>query len=301
MNTREFDYILKVSELKSITKAANVLHITQPALSRFIKDIEDELGARIFDRSTNPISLTYAGECYVESARRIMLEHERLQKEIRDITRHMTGRLRIGTSRDRASYMMPKLLPAFTAKYPGIKAEVFTESGRKLREALKEGSIDIMILPDTWPEDREDFGSRLIYSEELVLAAKAGTIPDCDLRNNRRSIIPEALNKMKFFLLFREHAMRSFCEKYFREHDIKPDIMMEFKSNITCYRMAVTGMGVTIVPRITTLMLESDDDAEIFSLDDEPVMWDVRAFHRRGAYIGEPEQELMRIAAEIFK
>ena len=299
-NLRELKYILRVADLRSVTRAANELHITQPALSRCIHDAESELGVKIFDRSTNPITLTYAGECYIESAKRIILEHERLRKEIRDITHHMTGRLRIGTSRDRASYMMPKLLPEFCNKYPGINVEVFTESGKRLRDALREGRIDILILPDTWPDDAYNFESRKIYTEELVLIAKNGTIPEEFCNEDRTAIIPEKLNMMKFFLLFQEHAIRSFCDKYFREKGIKPDIHMQFKSNITCYRMALTGMGVTIVPFLTTQMMGTNEDIEIFSLDDEPVTWEVRAFYRKGAYIGEPEEELMRMACEIF-
>ncbi|MBQ2616821.1 MAG: LysR family transcriptional regulator [Synergistaceae bacterium] len=300
MNLRELKYILKVAELRSVTGAANELHISQPALSRYIHDVEEELGAKIFDRSTTPISLTYAGECYVQSAKRILLEHENLRREIRDITNHMAGRLRIGTSRDRASFMMPKLLPPFIAKYPGIETEIFTESGQKLREALRDGRIDIMILPDTWPDDAQNFTSSLIYTEELVLAARAGTIPPESLTPNRRAIIPEALGGMRFFLLFREHAIRSFCDKYFREHGIKPEVAMEFSSNITCYRMAAAGMGVTIIPQLTAEMAGAGDEAEIFSLGDEPVTWEVRAFWRKGAYIGEPEREMIRIAGEIF-
>lgn len=300
MNLRELRYILKVADLRSVTGAANELHISQPALSRYIHDVEEELGAKIFDRSTTPISLTYAGECYTRSARRILLEHESLTREIRDITHHMAGRLRIGTSRDRASFMMPRLLPPFTAKYPGIEAEIFTDSGQKLREALRDGRIDIMILPDTWPDDAGTLASRLIYTEELVLAARAGTIPDEFCADGRKSIKPEVLRDMRFFLLFREHAMRSFCDKYFRDNGIKPAVAMEFSSNITCYRMAVAGMGVTIIPELTAEMAGAGGEAEIFSLGDEPVTWEVRAFWRKGAYIGEPERELMALAGEIF-
>lgn len=298
MNLRELNYILKVSEVRSVTKAANQLHISQPALSRYIIDVEAELGIKIFDRSTNPLSLTFAGEKYIETAQRILLEHENLRKEIRDITQHMTGRLRIGTSRDRASFMMPKILPEFCGKYSGIKVEVFTESGQKLREALKEGKIDLLILPDMIKDC--NFESELIYSEELVLAAKAGTIPNEFCTKGRRAIIPAKIDGMKFFLLFPEHAIRAFCDKYFRINGVKPEIIMQFSSNITCYRMAATGMGAAIIPSLTTQMSGSGDDVEIFSLDSEPARWEVKAFYRKGAYIGEPERELIKIAGEIF-
>ena len=301
MNLRELQYILKVAELRSITGAANELHISQPALSRYIHDVEAELGVKIFDRSTTPISLTYAGECYTETARKILLEHDSLKREIRDITHHMAGRLRIWTSRDRASFMMPKLLPEFVARYPGIDTEIFTESGQKLREALKSGRIDILILPETLPEDASTFESRLICTEELVLAAKPGTVPTDSRISGRNAVKPEALGRMKFFLLFREHAIRAFCDKFFRLHSIKPDIVMEFSSNITCYRMAAAGMGVAIIPELTAEMAGAGCEAETFSLGDEPVTWEVRAFFRKGAYLGEPENELIRMAREIFR
>lgn len=287
MSIRELKYILRVAEFRSVTGAANELHISQPALSRYIRDVEEELGVKIFDRSTNPISLTLAGERYVESAKRILLEHENLWREIRDITHHMTGRLRIGSSRDRASYMMPKLLLGFCAKYPGIQVEVFTESGQKLREALRDGRIDILILPDTLADEAYNFESRLVYREELVLAAKAGTV----------SRFPDSIGELDFLLLFKEHAIRTFCDKFFRERGIRPRVKMEFSSNIACYRMAAAGMGAAIIPEMTAKMCDAGGEVEVFRIGET---WEVRAFWRKGAYIGEPEDDLMILAEEIF-
>ena len=304
-NLRELTYMLKIAEIRNITKTAKVLHIAQPTLSTFVHDVEEGLGVKIFDRSTNPLSLTFAGEKYIESAKKILLEYENLKKEIRDINNHMTGRLRIGTSRDRASFMLPKMLPLFCEKYPGIDVEIFTDSGQKLHEALRDGRLDLVILPDTWQGMWKDFDfeSRSIYSEELVFIARAGMIPYKFYKtgeNGIRIIKTNAMKQMKFFLLFKEHAMRTFCDQYFKTHRIKPEIRMQFSSNITCYRMAAAGMGVTIVPFLTTQMSDAGDKTEIFSLDEKPVTWEVKAFYRKGAYIGEPELELIKIANGIF-
>ena len=129
MEFRQMKYILTLAETRNMTRAAEKLYISQPALSHYLKCVEDELGAQLFDRSTAPMSLTYAGRCYVERARAILLENEQLKRQMRDITRHMSGKLTIGTSRDRASYMMPRILPEFAALYPGIEIEIFTASG----------------------------------------------------------------------------------------------------------------------------------------------------------------------------
>ena len=75
---------------------------------------------------------------------------------------------------------------------------------------------------------------------------------------------------------------------------------MEFSSDITCYRMASAGMGATIIPALTAEMAAAGDETEIFSLSEKAVTWEVRAFFRKGVYIGEPEQELISLADEIF-
>ena len=141
MDFRQLQYLTAVAEHRNVTKAAESLYISQSALSHYIRKTEEELGVQLFDRSTTPISLTYAGKCYIQSAQRILMENERLMKELREITENMTGVLRIGISRDRASYIMPRLTRDFLALYPGIQVDIFTESAQQLREALKSGRV----------------------------------------------------------------------------------------------------------------------------------------------------------------
>ena len=294
MDFRQMRYLIEVAECRSVSRAASNLYVSQSAVSHYIKYAEESLGVRLFDRSTNPITLTYAGQCYIEAARKILLENEKLSREIRDITNHMTGLLRIGTSRDRASYMIPKLLPGFKAKYPGIKVEVFTESGKILREKLHEGRIDLLILPDDGKEIPIGICTRVIYVEELLLAARKGFF------SGRKSIQPPEINDMPFFMQFKEHTTRSFCDAFFGENGITPQIVMEFPSNITCYRMAATGLGLAIIPFMITRLTSTEDEAELFSLGDKRT-WDVLVYWRRDSYIGQPELDLIEMAEDIFR
>ena len=137
MNLLELVYILKVAELRSVTGAADALHISQPELSRYIHDVEKELGAKIFDRSTNPISLTYAGECYTQSAKRILLEHENLQREIRDITHHMTWRLRIGDIKRQSFIHDAEIIAYVEREISGDKDRNFTDGWQKTPRGIK--------------------------------------------------------------------------------------------------------------------------------------------------------------------
>jgi transposase InsO family protein len=82
MDFRQLQYLTAVAEHRNVTKAAESLYISQSALSHYIRKTEEELGVQLFDRSTTPISLTYAGQCYIQSAQRILLENQRLMKEL---------------------------------------------------------------------------------------------------------------------------------------------------------------------------------------------------------------------------
>ena len=82
MDFKQLAYIIKVAECRNITKAAKELFISQPSLSQFITKAEEELGVRLFDRSMNPLSLTYAGTKYIEAARKIIMVNENIKKEL---------------------------------------------------------------------------------------------------------------------------------------------------------------------------------------------------------------------------
>lgn len=296
MDFRQLQYLTAVAEYRNVTKAAEALYISQSALSHYIRKTEEELGVQLFDRSTSPISLTYAGMCYIQSARRILLENERLMKELREITENMTGVLRMGISRDRASYTMPRLVRDFQRKYPGIRVDLFTESAQQLREALKTGRIDLLLLPADGRDTDPALACQKIYTEELVLCGGKGT-----LQGDGFLAEPKSLDQKPFFLLKQEHAIRSFCDGFFRRHRIHPEIRNEFSSSVTCYRMAAAGLGFAIVPYMVTQLAFSGEEMDIFSLGKEPSTWDINMYYRKDAYLGHPEQDMICLAQHLFR
>ncbi len=300
MEYRQLKYLLTLAETRNMTRAAEQLYISQSALSHYLKCVEEELGVRLFDRSTTPMSLTHAGECYMQSARKILMESDQLHRELRDITQHMSGKLVLGTSRDRASYMAPRILSVFAERYPKIQVEIFTASAQKLFDALRTGRVDLVLLPDAGQADSQGLCSELIYSEELVLAAKKGLLPEKARIPGQHAVKSRALDGAPFFLLFQEHAMRTFSDRWFKREKIHPEIRMEFSTNISCFRMAAAGLGYAIIPYLTTKLANPGGEIELFSLGKTPETWEVRMFSRKGAYLGTPEQDLIQIAKEQF-
>ena len=301
MDVRELKYLLTLAECRNMTRAAEALYISQSALSHYVKNVEKTLGTRLFDRSTTPLSLTPAGRCYMDSARRILMEEERLEKELRDITRHMSGTLCLGIAPDRLSYMIPRLLPRISAAYPGIEVRLLSGSGQSLTEALRRGDCDLVILSDSMEVTRQGLSGEVLYPEEIVLAVHRGSMSDA-LRDpgNPRVVRPARLAALPLFLLPQGHGSRAFCDGFYRRHRLNPAIRLELPNNIGFYRMAATGMGAAIIPYMTTRLTDLGDSIELFSLGDPPETWNICMLWRDGAYIGQPEQDLIGMAKEIF-
>ena len=109
----KLNYLMAVAKLQSFSKAAKECYVSQPALTRCVKNIEDELGVKLFDRSCAPIKLTYAGERYIAGMQQILDMKLKLDQEMSDIAARRRDRLTLGIPTTRSSTWLPRILPAF--------------------------------------------------------------------------------------------------------------------------------------------------------------------------------------------
>ena len=301
MDFRQLQYVAKVVQCQSITKAANELFISQSALSHYIQNVEKEMGIQLFDRSTTPLSLTYAGRRFIEYAQNILLQNEELKKEFSDITHSVKGQIKIGIPPERAAYMLPRLIPAFSAKYPSIDLNISTGTGKELVDNLRTGAIDLSFLSAVDKEWLNDFQCRDLYKEELVICAQKGTIEQKYLvKKASHSFDLRHLNKFSLYIETKGHVMRIFCDDFFKKNNLMPAATTELPSNIACCRMASTGLGLAIVPYLTTRLTQCEHEIELFSLGQKPVIWTVNALYRKNSYLSQPEQFLLSLVTEKF-
>ncbi|HWS30166.1 MAG TPA: LysR family transcriptional regulator [Clostridia bacterium] len=300
MDFRQLQYICMVAETKSITKAATALYISQPSLSHFIAKTEEELGVSLFDRSTTPISLTYAGEKYVQTAHKILALNEQMQKEFRDISKNMKGRLRIGLPHDRAAYMLPMIVPAFNREFPGIEVQIYTAPSKGLLDALYRGLANIVILPCGEPQEKKLESFTICREEMLVVAGKGAISSDCLIGGQGNTVDLARIVDYPFLLLQQGHASRTMIDALFQACGMMPRIRLETNSNITSYRLAASGMGITIVPGMITKLVRHDPDAQLYSIYPGPVMWEVRALYLRDSYMGVAEHRFLEIARNVL-
>lgn len=245
MNIKHAQYVLAVLKEGSITAAAKKLYISQPSLSQMIKLVENNLGAPVFDRSANPIALTYAGQKYVEAARQVLAIEQNLAREIEEINHEENGNIRLGIPVQRAMQVLPFVLPRFRKMYPGVSLELSEHGSATIETMLLEGSLDLACLT-TYPK-HEELHYMLIEDEELVLFTSKNTAIAKRIPSGSEISITEA--KEESFICSKPgHSVRTTQDRLFVMYDIQPHILLETTSIEVGKRVAIACDAVFICP-----------------------------------------------------
>ena len=169
MNTRHAQLVLAVVREGSFTAAAKSLFVTQPTLSQQIRQIEQQLGQPIFERGTTPVSLTPAGQIYVQSARRFLQIEAQMNESLAALSGRQTGLLRLGLPMQRADELLPQVLPEFQSAYPDVRLQAVSARNDALEAGLLGGELDMALLFGEAENEKLDY--QLIASDEVILVA----------------------------------------------------------------------------------------------------------------------------------
>ena len=219
MNEKHMQYILAVLKEGSFTAAARKLYISQPSLSQAIKAAETSLGAAIFDRSTDPVSLTPAGRLYVEAADQISSISSNLKKQVEELNREESGLLRLGISVQRGMELLPVLYPRFRAQFPHVSLTLTEQGSANLEETVLEGAVDIALLT-AYPR-YEGLVYELLKEERLVLLVNK----NCRLAERIAPGTPIDLREAadeEFLLSKKGHSVRVILDALLIERGLTP-------------------------------------------------------------------------------
>jgi LysR family nitrogen assimilation transcriptional regulator len=175
MELRSLNYFARIAELGSITRAASHLRLAQPALTRHVQRLEEELGVALFTRANRGVRLTEAGQRLLESATRILRDVERTGDEIRAQDAHPSGRIILGITPTLCPILVPELFARMRRDFPRVELKIMHAGMVRLEEFVIDGRVDVALLSEL-------SRSRLIVStrlaqEEMVLVTKPGGRP----------------------------------------------------------------------------------------------------------------------------
>ena len=247
MNLKQAQYVKTIAECGSITAAAKKLFVSQPSLSQMLRQLEQETGLPIFDRSTSPMRLTYAGEKYLHAAERILAANAELDSQLREIRHEHAGRLRLGISVTRAMQVMPLVMPIFQQQYPNVSLQMTESGSANLEEMLRGGSIDLAFaaLESTSPS--------LAYEllEQETIGVLAGRDAAITRQNPNGTALPlEAFRRECFVSLTKGHSSRITQDKLFRKYGLSPSILLETDALEVGRRVALEAGACMLLPSI---------------------------------------------------
>lgn len=242
MNLKQLEYFVAVAEELHFGRAAERLGIAQPPLSRQIKQIEADLGAQLFNRGRNAITLTQAGERFYERSVALLAEFSDMQLEIRRIGQGAEGRLRIGFVGSATYGLLPNILKSFRAAFPDVNLSLVPMNNAQLHRALVRREIDVAIARPALTDS--EIITRKLADEALVLAA-----PDTmDL-----PLGPVELQRLarSTFILYPEYPRPSFADIVIRAcATLGVDVANRaFTMDLqTAIALVAVGEGVAVVP-----------------------------------------------------
>ncbi|QBR03706.1 transcriptional regulator CynR [Paraburkholderia pallida] len=290
MLPRQLRYLLAVLEHRNFTRAADALHISQPALSQQIKQLEDRLGAKLLDRSGRFIVATDAGSVYAEYARAANHDLEAGRRAIHDVENLARGELRVGFTPTFMAYLVGPLISAFNFSYPSIVISVHEMTLDDLEVAISTDELDLGIAFSTVRSS--DIKCEVIFNEQLKLVIS----DQHALSTSKHDVSVTDLSNISLAILSRDFATRSQIDEHFRAHHITPRVALETNSLSAIVEIIRLSELATILPSDVGLQ-----QAGLTSLELTPKIPErsIALLSRRGAYERHAATAFRKIAREV--
>lgn len=252
MELKELEYIVTVAEEGSISRAAERLYMAQSSLSQYLSRYEQELGVKLFRRTSNGVRPTSAGELYIRNARQMLIQYQQVRKQLTDLDTPIEGKIHFGISTFRGGYLLPKALHLFRQEVPEVEVVLHEYDSNVLERRIASGNLDmalVAIRPDQWHGQ-----GKLLMKDEVLLVAnrdhpvmefvrEGGGGPD------RPWVELEDIAHLDFLISSRAAMLGNIAQQQFEMLGVKPKAVCGNLTASMASALARRGMGVAFTYR----------------------------------------------------
>ncbi|AYM14288.1 transcriptional regulator CynR (plasmid) [Agrobacterium tumefaciens] len=289
MLSRQVRYFLAVAEQESFTRAAEALHVSQPALSQQVRLLEESLGVQLFDRTGRTTRLTDSGEVYLQYVRRASQEFLEAKRALHDVDDLSRGSLRVAVTPTFTTYLVGPLVEAFHSRYPSISLNLREISQEHMENLLLLDEIDVGIAFSGTPTADLDLDSLLV--ETLALVVRAG-----HPLASERSVGLDALSAESLVLLSPEFATRDQIDRFCRQHSIQPRVQIEVNSISAVVEIVRRTSLSTLLPATIAF---AHQDLKAIALDPVRLQRTAVLMQRRHGYRSTAAKTFVALAKEV--
>ena len=299
MNTKQFQYVLTLAHEGSFSRAADVLNITQPSLSQYVKKIEKEIGTELFTRTNGDVRITDAGRIYIEAGRRILdIEHQ-MENAFNDIAECKTGSLIVGTSPYRSASMMPMVAAKFKALHPNMVLVIREATTAELLDGMEQGEFDLAVT--LLPVDEKRFSHEELPEEEIVLAVPAAWEPfeaaECEGRRYP-AVSTAILRKYPLVMITETQYMQRQVDDLLYDGGRGAVPAVVVKSLEAQIEMVKAGVGMAVVPCGARYFCP-DGSVVFYSFSDQLLKRKPAVIRRKGVRLSKTAQLVQSITKAV--
>lgn len=290
MNFRQLEYAVQLAEVCNFSQSAEKLNISQPALSKQIKSLEDELGVRLFNRDTVPLTLTPAGEYFVQEVKEILYRESQLVRSMDKFKTEEAGRLSIGISPFRSLYLISNIIRKVNEKYPDVQITLNELGSDELKKEATEGKFDFAIV--NLPVDETQLDIIPIKPEEIVLAVPTQML---DRINESKSGISGPIDfkdcgKLPFVTLTSSQEIRKTFDNLCIRAGIQPRIVAEVVGLVTARTLVNEGIGAALFPMQFVDSESLEERVSLIRLKDRADTRQPVIVTKKNQYLSKPAQ-----------
>lgn len=289
MDFRSLRAFVEVVRSGSFSEAAKTICVTQSAISKIVRQLEEEVGIPLLDRIGYRIALTSAGEVVYSRALKLLADRDDLLSELGDIRGMRRGTLRLGLAPVASALLFAPLFAAYRQRYPGIEIQLVEQGSTELEDGLREGRIDFAgaLLPTSTEFDWVE-----VRREPLV-----ALLPDTHRLASAQAISLKELKDTPFISYDRSFALYRIVQNACRASGFEPNIVAQSSQTDFMIELVRAGLGVAIVPRVVTTRLP--EAMSSVALDEPDCRWVMTMAWRRDGYLSRAASAWLDLVREF--
>ncbi|ARC86440.1 bacterial regulatory helix-turn-helix, lysR family protein [Clostridium argentinense CDC 2741] len=277
MSIRNLTYFVEVAKEKNFTRAANNLHLSQPALSKVIKNLENDLKVQLIDRQGKQFKLTDAGEIFYNNCETALETINKELEKLYDSVNFQKGKIIVGIPPVIGTAIFPTLLSNFKKTYPDIEIILIEGGANIIKDMIEEGEVDIGVV--MLPFQSEQFHAiPMIYSESKLVVHKSHKFAD------RETVRLEEIKNENFVILSEEYMLYNQIISACKLKGFEPKIIFKSTQWDFLAEMVSINEGITILPASIIKVFKSNEIRSVSIVDPE-LPWNIGMIIKKNKYI----------------
>lgn len=297
MNTNQLKYVVTVADEMSFSRAAQKLYISQPSLSQSIQLLEKELGVLIFSRK--PLKLTYAGEIFIDWAKKVLSSGTQIKQRIADVSQQKEVKLVVGMSPYRSTYILPPVIMKFKEEFPNCKIVLEEHPSNILQSLMDDEKIDLLIdipNPDTYT-----YASFPVAKEKILAAVPADWNIEFEQGDEYPVISLSSLKDKPFILLTKRQQIGKIARNLCLQCGFEPQTTLECHNIETAFAMITTGLGASFIPELFVKHYMKSNKVKCFMIKDYFPEREIAVVYSKEKYLTLAASRFVELLKDFIK